>query len=72
MKFEIRWTPDDKPMARRVDGHPMTDEDRNELRMLIQKMNACQVCFNCGSTWSVFTKSTGEKVFVCWVCAKSA
>jgi hypothetical protein len=55
-----------------VDGHPMTDDDRKELRALIEKMNGREVCFNCGATWSVFTKSTGENVFVCWVCAKAA
>jgi hypothetical protein len=72
MKFEIRWSPDDKPKARRVDGHPMTDDDRKELRALIEKVNRCEVCFNCGSPWSLFTNPAGEKFFVCWVCAKSA
>ena len=72
MKFEICWTPDDKPMARRVDGQPMTDDDRSELRALIEKMNRREVCFNCGSPWSPFTNSWGENVFVCWQCAKAA
>lgn len=72
MKFEIRWTRDDKPMARRLDGHPMTDDDRRELRALIQKMERGEVCFHCGSPWSLFTKPSGEKFFVCWGCAKSA
>jgi hypothetical protein len=72
MKFEIKWTPDERAMARRVDGRPMTDEDRRELKALLEKMDSREVCFNCGSPWSLFTKPTGERFFVCWVCAKEA
>lgn len=70
MKFEIRWTPDDRPMARRVDGAPMTDQDRAELRALLDKIDRRQVCFNCGADWSLFTNGRGETFRVCWNCAK--
>jgi len=72
MKFEIKWTPDERAMARRVDGMPMTDEDRRELKALLEKLDRREVCFNCGSPWSLFTNPAGEKFFVCWGCAKAA
>jgi hypothetical protein len=71
MKFEIRWTADDKPMARRVDGCAMSEQDRHELRDLIQKMSRREVCFNCGAPWVLFTNAQGKKFFVCWACTKS-
>lgn len=71
MKFEIRWSPDDRPMARRVDGAPMTDEDRQQLKTLLEKMERRELCWNCGGEWSLFTTDAGTKHFVCWACAKS-
>ena len=72
MKFEISWTPDDKPKARRVDGKPLTDEDRAELKALLQRMERNEVCNYCGSPWTPWTNPAGKKFRVCWVCAKSA
>ena len=72
MKFEIRWTPEDKPMVRRLDGAPMTEDDRREIKALIEKMNRHEVCFNCGAQWSLFTNSVGQVFRVCWECAKSS
>ncbi len=73
MKYEIRWTEDDKPLARRVDRQPMTDEDRAEVRVLVEKMLRHELCFNCGAEWSETVKDVmGRSWRVCWACAKSA
>ena len=72
MKFEIRWTEDDKPQVRRADKVPMTDADRAEAKALLEKMLRHQACWNCGGEWSDFTNNRGETFRVCWACAKTA
>ena len=72
MKFEIAWPENDKPMVRRTDHAPMTNDDRNQARELLQKMLRHEVCWNCGSEWSDTTDIEGKLVKVCWVCAKTA
>jgi|GEM_PF-5202630 len=71
MKFEIRWTPDDKPMVRRADGVPMSDHDRKEARILLARMARQELCWNCGAEWSTATDLKGNPVKVCWICAKT-
>ena len=72
MKYEIRFTEDDKPQARRADKEPLSDEDRAEARALIQKMLSHQVCWNCASEWSRVVDISGIERRVCWVCARTA
>ena len=71
MLFEIRWTPEEKPMARRVDGQPLTDQDRRELKALLEKMERREVCFICGGEWTRFVNQARESFLVCWACART-
>jgi hypothetical protein len=67
--LEIRRLPDGKVQARRKDGKPLTDEDRDEVRRLTGR------CWNCGEPWSeTVTDIYGRRWKVCWrpTCSKSA
>jgi hypothetical protein len=72
VKFEIRWTEEDKPQVRRADKVQMTDADRAEARALLEKMLRHEICWNCGSEWSETRDIYGREQRVCWGCARTA
>ncbi|GEM_PF-5273351 len=68
--IEIRKTPDGRIQARRVDGKPLTAEDREEAKKLAQ--NVPPPCWNCGAIMTPTEDIYGKSVFACWSCAKWA
>ena len=68
--LEVRKTPDGKVFAKRKDGHPLTPEDREEVKRLAQELSL--PCWNCGGTTTETRDIYGETVWVCWGCAKWA
>ena len=77
--IEIRRTDDGAIFARRVDGKPLTQEDReeakpmaaNELQPLAAEVDP-PPCWNCRATTSQTKDIHGQPWWVCWQCAKTA
>jgi len=68
--LEVRKTPDGKVFARRKDGLPLSPEDREEAKRLVQELPPA--CWNCDATMTETREIYGETVWVCWGCAKWA
>lgn len=68
--LEVRKTPDGKVFARRKDGLPLSPEDREEAKRLVQELRP--LCWNCGGTTTETRDIYGETVWACWNCAKWA
>lgn len=61
---------DGRVRARRIDGKPLSDTDRQEAKMLAAMIPPD--CWNCGATMTNATDIFGNRLFICWSCAKSA
>lgn len=72
MALEVKILDDGKIMARRLDGQPLSDTDRTEIKKVGEQIEAGLLCWNCGGPWDDFTSRDGEAFKVCWKCARWA
>ena len=75
--LEVKKNPDGKVLARRTDGRPLTSEDREEAKRLIETQAdkailAGPPCWNCGAQMAETTDIYARVWWKCWGCATNA
>lgn len=70
LQIAIKKTLDGRLLARREDGQPLSDQDKELVKQISQE---APLCWNCDSyLMTPETDIYGEPVWVCWGCAKWA
>lgn len=65
--LEVKRTPDGKVLARRMDGLPLTPEEREEAKRVAQELPP--PCWNCGGSTTETADIYGKAWSACWHCA---
>ena len=68
--IQVRKTDDGRILARRLDGKPLTPEDREEAKALAKDVPP--PCWNCNATMTQTRDISGKPWWACWACAKTA